>query len=319
MPPSDYTGERVALCKDATNKCSANGNDSLTCKAAREKCNKWTPKGFIANAQPGNAISTFSDKWCADLSTIVHELGHNMGRGHAGKNNNKYGDPSSNMGGSGSMAMATGPQKCFNAAENVEFGCYKDHILHYNPIVDGSRMIKLASFVDVRKAGPAKMEPVIIKIGKYNIQYNQAKDFNIGTGMKDHVTIVTDKDDGVTWFLAELQPDDKQFTFASDSGKTVYVNYCEAVAGTNNTPDAVYIGIGLGGSACTTIPPRLPLCKNRPTRVVRYGDNQNTRCMLVNADICNQDALNRRFESTGNKMYTICQHQCADQAQCEAV
>jgi Gametolysin peptidase M11 len=246
----------------------------------------------------------------------MHELGHNLGRGHAGRDKNKYGDPSSNMGGTGNMAMATGPQKCFNGAEHIEFGWYKDHILHYNPIVDGSRMIKLVSFVDVQKAGSATIEPVIIKLAKYNIQYNQAKDFNMGTGMKDHVTIVTDKDDGVTWFLGDLRPEDQQFIFTGDNGKRVYVNYCKAVNGTTNTPDAVYIGIGVGGSACTTIPPK---CKNRPTRIVRYGDDQQTRCMFVNAEICNQDALNRRFESTGKQIYNICQHQCAYQAQCEAI
>jgi hypothetical protein len=81
MPPSAYTGQKVALCNAATDTCRSSGNGSAACRDAQDKCNNWQPKGFIANAQSGGALSTFSDKWGADLSTVVHELGHNLGRG----------------------------------------------------------------------------------------------------------------------------------------------------------------------------------------------------------------------------------------------
>jgi hypothetical protein len=72
--------------------------------------------------------------------------------------------------------------------------------------------------------------------------------------LKDCVTIATDTDSsGVNWIQAELKASNKQFTY-TDSGKTVYVNYCAPVNGTTTAPDAVYIGIGVGASACTTIP-----------------------------------------------------------------
>jgi Gametolysin peptidase M11 len=351
IPPSNYTGQKTALCKDATEKCRSSGNGSSTCKSAQDKCNNWKPKGFIANAQTGGAISTFSNKWCADLSTVVHELGHNLGRGHAGRNDNPYADVSSNMGGSGNMASPIGPQKCFNAAQNVEFGWYRDHILTFNLMNDAGRMIKLASFVDVRKAGAASAEPVIIKIGKYNIQYNQAKDYNSGAGIANRVTITTDMEQGVNWCDADLSQENPQFTF-SDSGKSVYVNYCGAVTGTSNTPDAVYVGIGIGRSECTTIPtgpspsppPPAPApaptpaqapepkpapapapgksCENFPRRVVRYdgnGSDQKTRCARVNEDICNKDALTKNFEPMDKKIYDLCQQQCASEAQCTPI
>jgi Gametolysin peptidase M11 len=482
MPPSEYTGQKVALCKVATDTCRSSGNGSAACREAQDKCNNWKPKGFIANAQSGGSLSTFSDKWCADLSTVVHELGHNLGRGHAGKDGNAYGDSSSNMGGGGNMASPTGPKKCFNSAQHIEFGWYNDHILNFNPNVDAGKMIKLASFVDVRKAGAATEEPVIVKIGKYSLQYNQAKDYNSGAGLANRVTIATDMDSaGVNWVQADLSPESPQYTF-SESGKTVYVNYCAAVTGSSNTPDAVYVGIGIGRSACTTIPtgpsptppapapaptprptpmpnalptplptlwptprpipptPRpvvgdlpetpdnvpdgdegdededglvaclynpvtrvrftlddtpggtvelarcrnvisqfgssvcsftalrrrnnaawpdkrqikdicqtecalagngmcdpggdedssndnaapLPICENEPKRVVRYyddsqGDNDKSRCAFVNADICMKDSLSKEYEPTGYKVYELCQHQCADQAQCEAI
>jgi hypothetical protein len=364
-------------------------------------------------------------------------------------------------------------------------------------------MIKLASFVDVRKVvGAANVEPVIIKIGKYSLQYNQAKDYNIGAGFPNLVTIATDVDaTGVNWIQSELGPENQQFTF-SESGKTVFVNYCAAVTGTSNTPDAVYVGIGVGRSACTTIPadpsptapapaptkqptkaptklptisptkqpskapvpapvavpvpapvqppvavpaplptfwptipptpspvvadsPEIPdqvpeegdededdmlecldnansrvrftlddtpdgevevsrcrnvisyygsavcsftalrrrnngawpddrqikdicqeecalagngmcdpvgdssenaaplICENKPKRVVRYTDNQGgkqkIRCADVNADLCIRDALSKDFEPIGFKIYDMCQHQCADHAQCDAI
>jgi hypothetical protein len=213
MPPSNYTGKKVALCQDATSKCATYGTTSQTCIDAQTKCNTWKPKGFIANAATGGSTSTYSDKWCADLSTVIHELGHCLGRGHAGKGTSQYGDSSSNMGGGGNVASPTAPQKCFNGAENIQFGWYQDHVLQYNPHVSGNKMIKLTSLVDVRKAGAANVEPVIIKVGTYNIQYNQGKSYNIGAGFKDSVTIVTDSDtSGVTWAQAERTAESRSLT-----------------------------------------------------------------------------------------------------------
>jgi Gametolysin peptidase M11 len=335
MPPCEYNGAKTALCADATNKCrSAPG--SATCTAAQDKCNNWKPKGFIANAQSGGALSTFSDKWCADLSTVVHELGHNLGEGHAGRSGNAYGDSSSNMGGGGNMASPTGPKKCFNGAQHVQFGWYRDNTLNFNPKNDAARMIKLASFVDVRKAGAANAEPVIIKVGKYNIQYNQAKDYNDGAGLPNTVTVATDTDaTGVAWVQAELSAASPQYTF-SESGKTVYVNYCAAVTGSATKPDAVYVGIGIGKSACTSIPSGpspsppapappapapggQPLCENKPKRVVRYGDKQKARCSNVTSTLCNRDALTKQFAPMGRKIYDLCQQQCASKAKCKPV
>jgi hypothetical protein len=236
------------------------------------------------------------------------------------------------MSSSTNKAWSTGPQKCFNSAQNVEFGWYKEHILRFNPSVDAGRMIKLASFVDVRKAGALTVEPAIIKIGKYNLQYNQAKDYNIGAGSPNSVIIVADMDAGVNWVQAELSAASPQYTF-SESGKTIYVNYCAAVTGSSNTPDAVYMGIGIGRSACTTVPtapsptppkpapvpaPK-PLCENIPKRVVRYGNKQKSRCANVTADICIRDALTKEFEPMGKKIYELCQQQCASKANCMTV
>jgi hypothetical protein len=95
------------------------------------------------------------------------------------------------MSGVGNAASATAPQKCFNGAQHKEFSWFEDHILRFNPAVDGNKMIKLASFVDVRKAGTANVEPVIIELGDYNIQWNQGKQYNKGAGMKDRIIVVT--------------------------------------------------------------------------------------------------------------------------------
>jgi hypothetical protein len=93
MPPSDHTAKKVALCNDAKLKCGASAG-SNACRDAKYKCDNWKPQGFIANAQTGGAVTTFSNKWCADLATVMHEIGHNLGRGHAGRNGNALGDES---------------------------------------------------------------------------------------------------------------------------------------------------------------------------------------------------------------------------------
>jgi hypothetical protein len=256
IPPSNYTGQKVALCNDATIKCNTYGSTSSTCITAQDKCTNWKPKpGFIANAENPGTKSSYSDKWCADLSTVMHETAHNFGRGHAGAGGNEYGDFSSNLGGGTNKASATTPQKCFSGAENVAFGWYKDNLLNYTTPV-GKKMFRLASFVDARKAGTASVEPVIIRIGQYNIQYNQGKSFNVGATSANRVMVVADPDTkGIAWVKAELYAASPQWTFPIGTN-TIYVNFCQAVNGTSTKADAVYVGVGVGGSGCTTIPPQ---------------------------------------------------------------
>jgi hypothetical protein len=38
-------------------------------------CHPPSSHQFIASAETGGAISSYSDKWCGDLSTLVHEVG----------------------------------------------------------------------------------------------------------------------------------------------------------------------------------------------------------------------------------------------------
>lgn len=231
------------------------------------------------------------------------------------------------MSGAGNAASATAPQKCFNGAQHKEFGWYEDHILRFNPAVDGNKMIKLASFVDVRKAGAANVEPVIIELGNYNIQWNQAKLYNEGTGMKDRITIVTNAVKGTTWVEAELYLDDTQyqeFTFFQDKdANKVYVNYCGRVDGSNNSPDAVFVGIGLKRSACQAIsaptPAPLPECTYTPYTRVYFnylGQLRLTRCHNLVTNYGNQgcdfDVRGRYGYLKGYKVYTVCQTECAN-------
>jgi hypothetical protein len=233
------------------------------------------------------------------------------------------------MSGASNVASATAPQKCFNGAEHKEFGWYQDHILHFDPAVDGNRMIKLASFVDVRKAGSASEEPVIIELGDdYNIQWNQGKDYNEGAGMKDRIIIVTNSIKGTTWVVAELQVDDErsqEFIFRNQDGNTVHVNYCGRVDGSRNSPDAVFVGIGLHRSACQDIAgqapasaPSLPDCTNTPRTRVYFeysGELRLSRCHNLVANYghegCNFNVRGRHGAIKGYKVYTICQTACA--------
>lgn len=60
--------------------------------------------------------SFFNNQNCGYLSTVIHELGHNLGLGHAGKGYNGYDDRSGIMG--YGYNEVDWPIMCFNGAMN---------------------------------------------------------------------------------------------------------------------------------------------------------------------------------------------------------
>ena len=136
------------------------------------------------------------------------ELAHNLGRGHANQFGVPYQDDTGYM--AAAWPQPDWPLKCFNAANNYQFGWYADRTLTVkNPVVNlmrngGARHIKLAAFVDYSLTGSEATtgisggissdedEYVLVNLAdKYFLQFNAARDFNVHSEeMQNQVVLV---------------------------------------------------------------------------------------------------------------------------------
>ena len=137
---------------------------------------------WIAYGYTNNWLTVYNDKWCNYLSVQMHEIGHNLGLGHAGENGVSYGDKSGYMG--YSYAQDDTPLMCFNAFHSWKLGWY-----HMKSVVvpkGGSFNGYLSGFVDYGNSGA---ETVLIRLERNNndsesdffVNYNKKTGFNSGT------------------------------------------------------------------------------------------------------------------------------------------
>jgi len=110
---------------------------------------------------------------CKHLSHYIHEIGHNLGLNHSGKNGVSLSDKSDYMG--YSYDSVRWPLMCFNAAKNWQLGWYKDKTIELINISNcGPWKGRLYGYVDY----PSVEEDgyVIIKVNDIYIQFNKIKE-----------------------------------------------------------------------------------------------------------------------------------------------
>ncbi|KAG7349157.1 gametolysin peptidase M11 [Nitzschia inconspicua] len=150
-----------------------------------------TSGGWVAYAYVNGPISVFNDRWCEKLSTLVHEVGHNLNLAHSGSAEGPYHDKHGVMGFSYNEFF--GPRMCFNPAKNWQLGWYDDQAIEWNPN-DGTFIGTLVGVVDY---GKNYEDFVVVKIKQtwresIHIGYNRAKGYNEETRMaRNMVTIVS--------------------------------------------------------------------------------------------------------------------------------
>lgn len=172
------------------------------------------------------------------LSTTMHEIGHNLGLKHAGKDDYNYGDKSGYMG--SSAKGEDWPSKCFNAPHHYQLGWFDDRVIELDE-EKGTWEGNLVSFVDYPKT--KKGDAVIIRIGDmYFLQYNRAKDYNFETSeaSKDMVTIAEHEHlKAVSWVNENLSPQRSYDLPESD----LRISFCKAVTSADGI-DSAHIKIG---------------------------------------------------------------------------
>jgi Gametolysin peptidase M11 len=138
--------------------------------------------GYVAAAEIAtrqqNAIAVYNNIHATYLSVLMHETAHNLGLAHAAWQDMEYGDKTGYMG--ASSAMVGGPLYCFNAANHWQLQWYSNSRLSIDKL-DKPMTVIIPAFVDYLKVRNNAEKYVLVKVGNIYMQYNRAKDYNIGT------------------------------------------------------------------------------------------------------------------------------------------
>eukprot|EP00559_Dactyliosolen_fragilissimus_P002113 CAMPEP_0184871582 /NCGR_PEP_ID=MMETSP0580-20130426/40802_1 /TAXON_ID=1118495 /ORGANISM="Dactyliosolen fragilissimus" /LENGTH=1122 /DNA_ID=CAMNT_0027374259 /DNA_START=125 /DNA_END=3490 /DNA_ORIENTATION=- len=226
----------------------------------------WCPKSVYFDIQASN------------YQVLLHEVGHNIGHVHSGKDGASYGDRTCWMG--AHTYWDEGPKACFNAPKSWYMGWYADRHIQVEPSTEPVTL-KLAGIDDYLNDKTTEGEHhVILRLKEGGedlyILYNRAKGVNSGVrGSVDLVTVVEQRggDRRQSWQLAEL---DAGETFTKSnwdgSGQNLIVSVCNTVPGKGADPDianiVAYVDDGTSPVSCdgfTFAPTNSPT--NSPTRL----------------------------------------------------
>eukprot|EP00977_Amphora_coffeiformis_P003835 scaffold766_cov179-Amphora_coffeaeformis.AAC.18 len=210
--------------------------------------------GFIANAGMNYWLSVFNDVWSLDLLTVVHELAHNLGLGHAGWGPAaRYGDFSSMMSSTGREPQHHGPLRCFNGAENDELGWFARRSVKAKA-KPHSEVVEIAAFSqETSHTFWSRNIPLLVGIDESAyLVYNKASHFNAGTLLfKDSVT-VTVKKNGSTDMLGAVKAGGSDLTIPNFQGgnETLRIRACQHVQGEGDVPDHMVVSFGYTKILC---------------------------------------------------------------------
>lgn len=135
--------------------------------------------------------SVYGGSACSSVSTIMHELGHNLGLGHSNDNGREYNDLSGLMG--VSYRSDDAPEMCFNAAKNYQLGWFNDRSVVFNPsdITWEGRLVGMSEYTDSRSDDPVVIKLNTASSNDYYLGFNRRSNHNRGTREAiDQVTVV---------------------------------------------------------------------------------------------------------------------------------
>ncbi len=194
------------------------------------------PKGtgnWIAYAYVGSWLSVYNNEWCQQLSTQLHEIGHNLGLSHSGKGGDDYSDKTGMMG--YSFKDENGPLQCFNPAKSYKLGWYEKSVVEWDPLAKGTWFGDIVGVIDYDSTDDT--QTVILRIprevnGKHlYVGYNRKKNFNRGVVAEGDKVVLVEQADGyeVSNFLVGLDPSStvskKTFYNFEDSNKNLVVDF----------------------------------------------------------------------------------------------
>jgi hypothetical protein len=134
-------------------------------------------RSWIAYAYLSSYLSVYNAEFCGSVSTLMHEIGHNLGFQHSSQGSDEYGDESGVMG--YSYKIDDGPRMCFNGAKSYATGWYNNC-----EATSQEEVMVISNVVDLPYS--TAFICTIVKFsgedgGAYYVQYNRRKGFNSGT------------------------------------------------------------------------------------------------------------------------------------------
>ncbi|GFH59839.1 hypothetical protein CTEN210_16315 [Chaetoceros tenuissimus] len=157
----------------------------------------------------------YNDDWILDVSTLMHETGHNLDLAHSGQPNDpdepdlvEYGDTTCTMG------YTTGVDRaiCFNGAKSVELGWYDDRVATISPHFGDEFSGRLIGVNDYAISTSSDTLVIEIKnpdssVNSLFVMYNKAEGINADTSEGADKVLITQGATGEqSWKLAEITP-----------------------------------------------------------------------------------------------------------------
>jgi len=224
----------------------------------------WVAYGYI-----GSWLSVYNDDYCSSMSTQVHEIGHNFGLAHSGKDEVSYGDKSGMMG--YSYKQDNGPLQCFNPAKTYQLGWMNDKAVEVDPNV-GTWVGTIIGPTDYSNAVVDPNAKVIVKIktGDFEdlfIGYNRKKGMNSGVNLGGDMVTIVQQAPGYSQsdYLASLSPGDQSEFLASltsqestktfenfgGTGRNLVVDFMGRGSSDDEAKVAIYFDTCVYPSCCT--------------------------------------------------------------------
>lgn len=196
--------------------------------------------GWIAYGYVNSWLSVYNDHYCKSMSTMVHEIGHNLGLAHSGKDGSAYADKSGMMG--YSYNLDDGPLQCFNPAKTYQLGWFDDKQIEIDP-TDGTWVGTVIGAADYANAIVDPNAKVVVKIksGDDNdlyIGYNRKKSMNSEVSLGGDLLSIVEQGEGYSKsnYLAGLSEEEtKTFYKFGDTNKNLVVEF----VGRNSDDEAI--------------------------------------------------------------------------------
>lgn len=206
--------------------------------------------GYVGSAEVCSlglsCTSQFGDVHGTSLTVLMHEIGHNLGLKHAAASGSEYGDKTSNMG--ISSAEIGGPLACYNGANHWYLGWFPDGRLDLTNVPSNPITVNIPAFVDYSETAYASDQYVLVKVGNFYIQFNRAKDYNMGArAMPDQLVVTWDGNPGPSGQTQLITGLDMSNSYYSD-GSTVAIQVCNVVM--NGNVDYMVVSIGQRNTNC---------------------------------------------------------------------
>lgn len=190
---------------------------------------------WIAYADLGGQRSVYRDKWCASLSALMHEIGHNLGLYHSGMGKGPYADITGYMG--TSVLSGTGPLMCFNGAQSWQLGFYRDrHSTITRSSLPWEGVLHGLSQYNLTKSRDIIITKFVLDVGGAGLffSFNLATGINSGTrAFANNVTIVQSDTKTHTNLTASLSSFEST-SIEIDGGNTqLFINVTDIFVGSS--------------------------------------------------------------------------------------